>query len=610
MTKLSVWAPGRERVEAVLGDRRLPMVRGSRGWWETAAGAVTAGERYRFSLDGGEGLPDPRSAWQPDGVDGPSAVVDHSAYEWHDQHWRGGRLASSVLYELHVGTFTPEGSFDAAAGRLDHLARTGVDAVELLPVAEFPGTRGWGYDGVLLYAPHHSYGGPDGLKRLVDAAHDRGIAVVLDVVYNHLGPSGNHLGQYGPYFTDRYRTPWGDAVNVDGPGSDEVRRFVVDNALMWLRDYHIDGLRLDAVHAVMDNSAVHWLEELAGAVDALADSTGRAAWLIAESDRNDPRLVWPRPAGGYGLTATWSDDFHHAVWVNLAGESDGYYADYGGVAQLARTYEEVYAFGRDYSPFRDRHQGRPAGSAAATAFLGYAQNHDQIGNRAVGERSVAVMGERRARVAAGLVLTAPFVPMLFMGEEWGASTPWQYFTDHTDPELGRAVSDGRTHEFEAFGWDPAAVPDPQDPETFRRSTLDWSEPEREPHAALLRWHRELIALRRRRPELRDGRRDRVTTRWADGPDGRWLVVYRCGPEGPGPGAPALAIVANLGDEPAAVPVHEAGALLAASEELAGTAVADAVPGAGSAAGSATVAMPGATFAVVEATWPGSPSGAC
>jgi maltooligosyltrehalose trehalohydrolase len=552
MTELRVWAPGHEGVEAVLDDRRVPMEATDGGWWQVDLPGAGVGTRYRFSVDGGPPRPDPRSPWQPEGIDGPSATVDHGAFAWGDTAWRGARLPSSVLYELHVGTFTPGGTFDAAITRLDHLVDVGVDAIEILPVAEFGGERGWGYDGVLLWAPHHAYGGPDGLKRLVDAAHARGIAVVLDVVYNHLGPAGNYLAEYGPYFTDRYSTPWGAAINVDGAGSDGVRRFIIDNALMWMRDYHIDGLRLDAVHAIVDESALHVLEELAVAAEELADATGRSTWLIAESDRNDPQLVRSRQAGGFGLDASWSDDFHHALHAVLTGERDGYYADFGTIAQLARSLERVYVYGRDYSPFRDRHHGRPAGDLPRTRFIGCLQNHDQIGNRAVGERTAALLGTGRLKVAAALVLTAPFVPMLFQGEEWGASTPWQYFTDHPDPELGRAVSEGRRREFAAFGWDPESVPDPQDPETWRRSVLDWGELGKPEHASVLDWHRTLVALRRDWPELRDGHADGTSVRFSE--EAGWLLVERG----------RVAVAVNIGTEAQAVKVASASRILASS----------------------------------------------
>ena len=423
--------------------------------------AAGAGSRYGFSIDGGPVRPDPRSPSQPDGVDGLSAVVDHRAFAWSDATWRGVALPGSVLYELHVGTFSAEGTFDGVIAHLDHLVELGVDAIELLPVCEFSGNRGWGYDGVDLFAPHHAYGGPEGLKRLVDACHRAGLGVVLDVVYNHLGPAGNYLAEFGPYFTDRHQTGWGDAVNMDGPGSDEVRRFVVDNALMWLRDYHGDGLRLDAVHAIVDTSARHILEQLAVEVDALAAHVRKPLFLIAESDRNDPALVRARAAGGLGLAAAWADEWHHGLHTVLTGEHDGYYEDFGTGAVLAKALRQAWVHDGTYSPHRGRAHGRPVTGLTGDRFVIATQTHDQVGNRATGERLAALTTEGRVKVAAALLLTAPFVPMLFMGEEWAASTPFQYFTDHQDPALGQAVTEGRRHEFAAFGWDPDGVPDPQ-----------------------------------------------------------------------------------------------------------------------------------------------------
>jgi maltooligosyltrehalose trehalohydrolase len=425
MTELRVWAPLARTVEAELDGRRVPLAPAGGGWHRADVASAGPGTDYGFVLDGGPVRPDPRSAFQPAGVHGPSRIVDHASFAWSDAGWRGVHLPSAVLYELHVGTFTPAGTFDAVIGRLDHLVALGVDAVELMPVAEFPGARGWGYDGVSLFAPHSAYGGPDGLKRLVDACHARDVGVVLDVVYNHLGPDGNHLGEFGPYFTDRYATPWGQAVNLDGPGSDEVRSFFVDNALMWLRDYHVDGLRLDAVHAIVDTSAVHLLEQLGQAVEDLAAATGRHLFLVAESDLNDPRIVRRREVGGYGMDAQWSDDFHHALHAALTGERDGYYADFGSLGHLATALRRGFVYAGEYAPFRDRRHGRLDPTLPGHRLLGFAQNHDQVGNRALGERSAALVSPERLQVAAALVLTAPFVPMLFAGEEWGARTPFQ-----------------------------------------------------------------------------------------------------------------------------------------------------------------------------------------
>ena len=557
MTSFRVWAPSAGAVDVDLSGRRVPMAPVGGGWHQVEVPDAAPGTDYGYSLDGGPVRPDPRSAWQPEGVHGPSRVVDHTAFPWTDGRWRGVHLPSSVVYELHVGTFTPDGTFDAAVRRLDHLVALGVDVVELMPVAQFPGSRGWGYDGVDLWAPHSAYGGPDGLKRLVDACHARGLGVVMDVVYNHLGPDGNHLGAFGPYFTERYVTPWGAAVNLDGAGSDEVRAFFVDNALMWLRDYHCDGLRLDAVHAIVDTSATHLLEQLAVAVEELGAATGWPRFLVAESDLNDPRVVRRRELGGYGMDAQWSDDLHHALHAVLTGEHDGYYADFGSVAQLATALERAFVHAGGYSPYRQRRHGRLDPGLSGHRFLGYSQNHDQVGNRALGERSSALVSTERLRVAATLVLTAPFVPMLFQGEEWGARTPFQYFTDHADPALGRAVSEGRRAEFESFGWKPDEVPDPQDPATFERSKLDWAELDREPHAGLLDWHRRLLALRRSVPALRDGRLDRVSCRYDE--DAGWLVMRR----------DPVTVAVNLGPEDVVVDLESPGQLALASSGIQG-----------------------------------------
>jgi len=538
---LTVWAPEASRVDVVTGTERREMASSASGWWRLED-ELAPGTDYGFSLDGGPARPDPRSAWQPYGVHGPSRVVDHSAYEWSDGGWVGFHLRSSVLYELHPGTFTPDGTLESAIQGLDHLVALGIGAVSLTPVNAFPGRHGWGYDGVGLYAVHDPYGGPDALKRFVDACHVRGLGVILDVVYNHLGPSGNYLGEFGPYFTDRYTTPWGSAPNLDGWGSDEVRRFFLDNAALWMRDYHIDGLRLDAVHAIVDTSAVHLLEELAAETEELAAVLGRPLWLIAESDLNDPRLLWSREAGGYGLDAQWSDDFHHALHAALTGEETGYYADFGRVGDIARALREGYVYGGRHSPHRNRRHGRPAWDLSGHRFLGYLQTHDQVGNRARGERIHEIAGLSLARVGAALVLTAPFVPMLFQGEEWAASSPFQYFTDHADEALGRAVREGRRSEFESFGWDPESIPDPQDPETFLRSRLRWEERDEPEHRAMEDWYRSLIQLRADRPELRDGRLDRVVTR-ADEDCGT-LVVRRGG----------VVVAANLAAVPARVAV--------------------------------------------------------
>lgn len=541
-----VWAPQADRValqlEGTTHDMEPHPVRS--GWWLTEAGARD-GDRYGYVVDGGRPLPDPRSRRQPDGPDGLSAVVAHDDFPWRHP-WEGRRLSGAVLYELHIGTWTEQGTFDAAAARLAHLAELGVTHVELMPVCPFPGRHGWGYDGVAPWAVHEPYGGPEGLKRFVDAAHVLGLGVVLDVVHNHLGPSGNHLPAFGPYFTDTHHTPWGAAVNLDAPGSDEVRAYFLESALAWLRDYRLDGLRLDAVHALFDTRALPFLEELSTAVDVLSVQLGRPLFLIAESDRCDPNTTAPRAQSGLGLHAQWNDDFHHALHTALTGESQGYYADFARapLAALAKTLTRVFFHDGTYSSFRGRTHGRRVDRARTPAhrFLGYAQTHDQIGNRALGDRLSATLAPGLLACAAALVLTGPYTPMLFMGEEWGARTPWQYFTDHPDPELAEAVRSGRRREFAAHGWAEEDIPDPQDPATRARSCLDWDEPGKEPHARVLAWYRELIALRRTRPDLTDP--DIAAVKVVHDEEARWLTFRRGD----------LRTVVNLGKEPAVIPL--------------------------------------------------------
>lgn len=494
-----VWALNAQRVELVTAGGRRPLREAGSGWF-IADDALSPGERYGFSLDGGPVRPDPRSNDQPDGPHGLSRVVDQSSYRWRNDRFRARPLASAIVYEMHVGTFTGKGTLDAAADRLDHLVELGVTHVELMPICAFDGERGWGYDGVNWFAPHRAYtgaSGPDAVKRFVDECHGRDLAVVLDVVYNHLGPSGNYLAEFGPYFTDAYDTPWGKAINLDGAHSDEVRRLICDSALLWLRDYRFDGLRLDAVHAFHDRSAEHIVEQIAREVHALAVAEGRPLAVIAESDLNDPRVVTPAACGGMGADAQWSDDFHHALHTLLTGEDAGYYADFGRVEDLARAFERGFVYNGRRSAFRRRAHGRTPMNIAPTRLLAYAQNHDQVGNRAAGDRLAALVDDERLRTAAMLVLLAPFTPMLFQGEEWGTARPFQYFTDHRDPALADAVRTGRRAEFAAFGWRPEDVPDPQSVETFERSTLDWSETADPRGRETLAWHRELIRLRER-----------------------------------------------------------------------------------------------------------------
>ncbi len=546
MHEFRVWVPTAKRVEVQIGEVRFPMQRSEGGWWKAEIASAGPGADYGFVVDGAGPFPDPRSAWQPNGVHGLSRVVEHESFEWQDSGFRQAPLSHAVIYEVHAGTFTPPGTFEGAIERLDHLSRLGVTHVELMPVNAYAGNHGWGYDGVDLFAPHPAYGGPEDLKRLVNACHQRGLAALLDVVYNHLGPSGNYLGKFAPhYFNSRYHTPWGAAINFDGAHSDEVRRFFCDNALMWLRDYHFDGLRLDAVHAILDTSALPFLEQLGAEVKQLAARLGRPLVVIPESSLNDPRLLWPVERGGFGLDAQWSDDFHHALHTVLTGESSGYYKDFGTLADLAKALANAFVYDGQYSAHRQRRHGRPPAGLDGHHFLGYAQNHDQVGNRGRGERLSQLVSLGRAKIAAACVLTSPFVPMLFQGEEWGASTPFQYFTDHPEPELARAVREGRRNEFAAFGWNPEEVPDPQAPETFERSKLDWSELTRAPHAELLDWHRQLIQLRRREAALRDGRLERVNTRFDEA--ARWFAIER----------PPILVVCNLAPRAQDVPLTRA-----------------------------------------------------
>jgi maltooligosyltrehalose trehalohydrolase len=511
MHRFEVWAPLPKKVAVRVNGAALPMQGpDEQGWWRLDVSEAEAGKNYCYLLDSDEKCyPDPRSQWQPHGVHGVSRVYDQNSFAWSDSrrgvNFQAPPLASGVVYELHIGTFTPEGTLDAAIGKLDYLKDLGITHVELMPVASFAGNHGWGYDGVALFAVHEPYGGPDALKRFVNAAHEKGLAVLLDVVYNHFGPVGNYTGKFGPYLVDSHRTPWGGAVNLEDGWAHQVRRFFCDNALMWMRDFHIDGLRLDAVHAFVDRSAIHFLEQLSAEVEALATSMARKLTLIAESDLNDARVVMPREAGGLGIDAQWSDDFHHALFAVLNPDPpQGYYADFGELSQLAKALEQNFVYDGIYSKFRNHVHGRPAGNVSQHRFLGYIQNHDQVGNRAVGDRLRQIAGFDRARIAAAFVLMGPFIPMLFQGEEWAASSPFQYFADHDDKEMARQVSQERMREFAAFGWTPESIPDPEKRETFERSKLNWDEVNQGEHAEMLAWYRELIRLRRETPSLNIG----------------------------------------------------------------------------------------------------------
>lgn len=515
---IEVWAPAVDRVRLRRGgaetDAELERFEG--GWWRSDL-ALGDGEEYGFLLGDADAVrPDPRSRRQPRGVHELSAHFDHTVFAWTDHSWTGRQLAGGLIYELHVGTFTPEGTLDAAIGRLGHLVDIGVTHVELLPVNGFNGEWNWGYDGVLWYTVHEAYGGPAAYQRFVDAAHAAGLAVVQDVVYNHVGPSGNYLPEFGPYLRDTSRNTWGFSVNLDEPA---VRAHIVENALMWLRDFHVDGLRLDAVHALEDERPIHILQEMAEASDALSAHLGRPLTLIAESDMNDPKLILPREAGGYGLTAQWSDDWHHAVHVALTGETSGYYADFAALEALPKVWTAGFFHDGSYSSFRGRDHGFPIPLEVPTwRLVTFAQDHDQVGNRAAGDRLSQSLPFGRLAVAAVLTLTAPGTPMLFQGEEWGASTPWPFFTSHPEPWLGEATAKGRIEEFARMGWDPAAVPDAQDPATFEGSKLRWDEREAADHARLLALYRALARLRREHPELTDPSFANLDARVSEGAD--------------------------------------------------------------------------------------------
>ena len=533
-----------KKIELKLHGKMFPMTRGENNWWSVEIDSAKTGDDYGFILDGEGPFPDPRSPSQPNGVHKLSQLIDQNSFQWTDEKFQAPPLSSAIFYELHVGTFTPAGTLLSAIDKLDYLVSLGVTHVELMPVVEFSGAHGWGYDGVDLFAPHHAYGAPDELKKLVNECHVRGLAVILDVVYNHLGPSGNYLAKFAPYFTKKFASAWGEGINFDGADSDEVRRFFCDNALMWLRDYHFDGLRLDAVHGIVDTSAIHILEQMKMEVEKLSEQLGRSLVLIPESDLNDPRLLWPRERGGFQLDAQWSDDFHHALHTVLTAEKTGYYSDFGKMEDLAKAFQRAFVYDGKFSTHRRRVHGRPIGNLSGHKFLGYLQNHDQIGNRAGGERSSALMSLGKLKIGAALVLTSPFVPMIFQGEEWGASTPFFYFTDYQEPELANAVREGRCKEFAAFGWKPEDTADPQARETFERSKLNWPELSCAPHAEILDWHKKLIRLRQSETDLRDGEMKSVQVRFDE--EKRWLVLERG----------KIFIVCNFSQQPQSVSLRE------------------------------------------------------
>lgn len=496
--EFAVWAPFLDEVALKIvspAPGLIPMRKDEQGYWRASVSGVSSRTRYVYRLNDQCDRPDPASFYQPEGVHRPSQVVDHGSFKWEDSGWDAGPLDKMLIYELHAGTFTSEGTFAAVIDRLGHLEELGVNAVEIMPVAQFPGERNWGYDGACLFAVQNSYGGPAGLKELVNACHKKGLSVILDVVYNHFGPEGNYIAEFGPYFTGKYQTPWGKAINFDGAYSDHARQFFIQNALYWMEHYHIDALRLDAIHGICDMSAKHFLRELSEEAGEFSRSRNRKFYLIAESDLNDARVVGDGRSGGYGIDAQWCDDFHHSVHALLTGEDTGYYADFGKISHLIKSLREGFVYSWDYSGYRKRRHGSSSADIPAGRFVAFIQNHDQAGNRMFGERLAGLVPFEALKLAAGALLFSPYVPLLFMGEEFAAESPFLYFTDHSDPELIKAVRDGRKREFEPFRW-RQEPPDPQSIETFLQSKLKWEDRDKSRHRAMFDFYRELIKLRK------------------------------------------------------------------------------------------------------------------
>jgi maltooligosyltrehalose trehalohydrolase len=548
MHQFKVWAPLAKKMQLNLNGAIIPMAGpDGHGCWNVKVDDARCGLDYAFLIDDDTTpYPDPRSLWQPQGVHGMSRLYDQSNFPWTDQRWIAPPLFGAIIYELHIGTFSEEGTFDGAISHLEHLVQLGVTHLEVMPIADFAGEWGWGYDGVALFAASETYGGPDGFKRFVDACHAHGLAVILDVVYNHFGPVGNYTNKFGPYLTEKHQTPWGAAVNFDDKGSDEVRRFFCDNAEMWLKHFHVDGLRLDAVHAFIDLSAVNFMEQMSAEVERLGTTLGRKLVVIAESDLNDPKVVRPREAGGFGMDAQWSDDFHHALFTMLyrCDPGLGYYDDFGTMEELAKALKEVFVYDGQYSGFRKRSHGRPVQGLAAQHFVVFDQNHDQVGNRAKGERLEHLVGMDAAKVGVGLVLLAPYVPMLFMGEEFAASSPFCYFANHDDPVMAKSVSEGRKKEFADFGFADADIPDPETPSTFASSKLRWDEVLTGKHLEMLEWTKALIHLRRTTVALNDGDVGHLKVNYDA--DKRWLTMQRG----------SVRVLVNLGEQGASFHLEE------------------------------------------------------
>jgi maltooligosyltrehalose trehalohydrolase len=522
--EFTVWAPFIDNVDLRIlqpVEKTLPMKKESGGYWKAEVEAAPADVLYYYRLNNTKDRPDPASQFQPEGVHGPSQALQHSLFEWTDKTWKSISLSKMIIYEMHVGTFTPEGTFDSVIKRLPYLQKLGINAIEVMPVAQFPGERNWGYDGVFPFAVQKSYGGPEGFKRLVNECHKNRMAVILDVVYNHLGPEGNYLGEFGPYFTDRYRTPWGMAINFDGPHSNGVRNYFIENALSWFRDYHIDALRLDAIHGITDFSAHPFLQELADAVNSFSDK-GKPAYLIAESDLNDTKITRPKELGGFGIHAQWCDDFHHSLHTLITGEKDGYYADFGRVHHMVKAIKQGFVYSGEYSDYRKRNHGNCSVGIPADQFVVFSQNHDQIGNRAFGDRLASLVSFDSLKLAAGIVIFSPYIPLLFMGEEYGEDAPFLYFISHSDPGLIEAVRKGRKEEFGSFTWrgDP---PDPQDRNTFERSKIHWKKKGRGKNGVLFELYQTMIQMRRRVPAL--SHLDKSSL-YVDGSDEQKILVIK------------------------------------------------------------------------------------
>lgn len=534
-----VWAPFVQDVSVKMfspAERIIPMKRDGKGYWNVTADDVIPGTRYLYRLENERNRPDPASHFQPEGVHGASQVLDHNSFNWEDEGWSGLDLSEMSIYELHIGTFTSEGTFDAVILRLDEINDMGINALEIMPVAQFPGERNWGYDGVYPFAVQNSYGGPEGLKRLVNECHKKGIAVILDVVYNHLGPEGNYLWDFGPYFTDKYRTPWGKAVNFDDAYSNEVRNFFIENTLHWFNNYHIDALRLDAIHGISDLSARPFLQELAERVEEFSAAEVKRVYLMAESDLNDSRVIRSRALGGYGIDAQWCDDFHHALHTLLTGEHQGYYVDFGRIEHLVKSIREGFVYSGQYSEYRKRNHGNSSKDIPAGKFIVFSQNHDQIGNRTLGERLSTLVSFEALKLAAGTVLLSPYIPLFFMGEEYGEDAPFLYFVSFSDSDLVDAVRKGRKEEFRAFEWQ-GELPDPQSVETFHKSKIEWGKRYKGTHRVLLDFYKTLISLRRKIPALSNPDKDRLDVRefedkkvlcmrrWRDGSEVFWIANF-------------------------------------------------------------------------------------